>query len=149
MEENKLKIKYNVKLLKWTLTIFFLLGNLLFCAYEKEDMVQFLCFGIVINFLAIFSFVILSIFPRIYFVFDENGCSYQDSKGNEKDYVSWDNVKKLSYIYVMGVYPEGLEIEYKPEFKNRWISIAISPKQARLVYNTFPKVKELIDKRAL
>ena len=49
----------------------------------------------------------------------------------------------------MGVYPEGLEIEYKPEFKNRWISIAISPKQARLVYNTFPKVKELINKRDL
>ncbi len=149
MEENKIKIKFNIKILKWTATLVFLSGNLLFIAYEKEDMIQFMCFGIIINILAIFSFVMLSIFPRIYFVFDENGCSYQDRKGNEKDYVYWDNVAKLSYIYVLGVYPEGLEIEYKPGFESRWVSIAISPKQSRLICGTIPKVKELIDKRAL
>ncbi len=149
MEENKLKIKCNVKLLKWTLTIFFLLGNLLFCAYEKEDMIQFLCFGIVINFLAIFSFVILSIFPRIYFVFDENGCSYQDRKGNEKNYIAWDNVKSLYYSYALGIIPEGLDFEFKQGYENRWIGLAVTSKQVKLISDTFPKVKELINKRAL
>lgn len=149
MEKNKLKIKYNVNILKWTATLFFLSGNLLFCAYKKEDMIQFMCFGIIINILAIFSFVMLSIFPRRYYIFDENGCSYQDHKGGEKNYISWDNIKSLFYSYSFGIFPEGLDFEFKQGYENRWIGLAISHRQVKMLCDAFPKVKELIGKRAL
>ena len=145
MEDNKLKIKYNVNLLKWTATIFFLLVNLLFIFYEEEDIIGFICMGVITNSLAIFSFIMLSIFPRIYYVFDENGCSYQNSKGQEKFYIAWDNIENINYIYVLGIIPDGLELKFKTDFEN----ILISPKQAKLVCDTFPKVKALIDPRSL
>lgn len=144
MEENKLKIKCNVKLLKWTLTIFFLLGNLLFCAYEKEDMIQFLCFGIVINFLAIFSFVMLSIFPRCYYIFDKQGCRCQNIKGKTYYFINWEDVSRISYGYWFMI-PDGLIIEFKDHCERKKYTLALSTVQVRLVYDTFPEVKEIID----
>lgn len=141
-----MKIKCNVALIKWLITIFFLLGNLLFITYEKEDMISGICLGIIINFLAIFSFVMLSIFPRCYYIFDEEGCSLQNRKGKAYYHISWEDVTRMFYGYWL-LLPQGLVIDFKDHCVKKEFVLMLSNKQVELICNTFPKVKEIMDKK--
>lgn len=144
MDDNILKIKYNVKILKWVVTISFLLANLLFILYNDEEKLVFVCWGISTNGLAIFLFVILSVFPRRYYIFDENGCSYQNIKGMEYFYINWENVIAISHCSWF-IISDGFIIDMKEHCTQRKYNLVISPKQLRLVYDKFPKVKAIVD----
>lgn len=151
MNEEKLKIKFYNAPLKWAFTIFFLLWNLILLAYDtcasKNDFIILFTVIVSVNLLAILSFVLLSIFPRWYYIFDNKGVTFQNRKGKLKFHVDWDNINKIEYVYEMGVYPGGWNFEYKSGYKNAYTGVIISPKQAKLVYQTIPKVKEIIDRK--
>lgn len=151
MNDEILKMKFYNAPLKWILTIFFLLWNFFLLIYnrcaDKNDFIMLFTMVVSGNVLAILSFVLLSIFPRLYYIFDNNGVTFQNRKGKIKFYVEWDNISKIEYVYEMGgLYPGGWNFEYKSGYKNTYLGVVISPKQARLVYQTIPKVKEIIDK---
>jgi len=76
------KIRINLNIIKWCLTCCLLLGNLLLLA-KNDDKLFIIIYEISINVLAIGSFILLSFFPRIYYIFDEYGISYQNKKGKE------------------------------------------------------------------
>ncbi len=140
------KIKINLNILKWGLTCFFLLGNLLLLA-KNDDRLFIIIYEISINILAICSFSLLSFFPRLYYIFDDCGVSYQNRRGKEFIYIRWDEVIDISYTFVLGFIPDGLEIKWKTEGIVKNITLIISLKQSREIYNVIPKVKDIIDKK--
>ena len=83
MSAEYIEIKFNVSLLKWGLTIFFLCGNLFAFASgtcrSQSDWNLLIIILILSNCLAGVSFLLLSIFPRWYYVFDENGVTFYKS----------------------------------------------------------------------
>lgn len=153
MNDEILKIKLYIKPLKWAVTIFFLAWNLILLAMNRcEDQSDFITMIIVVviaNVLAILSFILLSVFPNYYYIFDNNGVTFQNRKGIVKFHVDWDNIYDINYVYGFGIYPEGLKFEYKPNYQCDYSGVIISPKQARLVYQTIPKVREIIGKKQI
>jgi len=152
MNDEVLKIKYYNAPIKWAITIFFLMWNLLLLAYDrcvdKNDFIVLITVIVSANVLAIFSFVLLSIFPRRYYIFDDNGITVQNNRGEKRFYVEWDNINKIEYIYeLFGIIPGGLEFKYIPGYKNPLHRVVISPKDARLVYQSISKAKEIIDRK--
>lgn len=140
-----MKIKYNINNLKWATTIFFLLGNLFLIRYKVTvDRTFFIWFLPLTNCLAIISFIILSIFPRRYYVFDEKGCSFHNKNGKVYYCLYWEDVIKISYGY-WGFISNGVEIEIKEHCNIVKYTLAISNKQAKKVYYAIPKVKEIVD----
>lgn len=141
-----IKIKINLNLIKWSLTCFFLLGNLLLFA-KNDDILFIVIYEISINLLAICSFVLLSFFPRLYYIFDEGGISYQTKKGKEFVYISWENIEDISYVYALGFIPDGLEVKWKDKDKVRNITLLISRKQAQELYKAIPQIQNIVDKK--
>lgn len=141
----QIKLKYKLKYVKWMLLCFFLLGNLLLLA-PNDDLLFIIIYEISINVLAIGSFVLLSFFPRLYYIFDEKGMSYQNRKGKEYIYIPWDKVEKMSYGYVFGIIPDGLEIILKNGAEIKNMNIAITFKQAQEIYNGIQAVRDVMDK---
>lgn len=143
MTDNKLKIKFNVSPLKWATTVFFLSGNFMLI-YTGNAKMFYLWWEISVNGMAIFAFVMLSIFPRRYCIFDGKGCSIQKSNGKEYAYVNWDDVDSLEFVYCL-FYPEGLLIKWKEHCINKQIiRFPISKRHAKKVYDTIPEVKALM-----
>lgn len=139
-----IKIRVNLNLIRWTTTCFFLLGNLLLLT-KTDNILFIIIYEISINLLAVCSFILLSFFPRLFYIFDECGISYQTKKGKELVYISWDSIEDISYVYAMGLIPDGLEIKWKDKDKVRNITLLISRKQAQELYKSIPQIKEIID----
>ena len=141
-----MKIRIDVTPLKWATTIFFLLGNLVLIGSDiGKDTTIVIVWEVSINFLAIFSFVMLSFFPRMYYVIDNNGVSFQTRKGKEISYTSWEGVEDIHYTYTGGLIYEGVHFIFKQGYQSKLIGMTISPKQAKRVYENIPKFKEIID----
>lgn len=143
----EIKIKVNVNLIKWCLTIFILTFNisLLGIGRNEDETLFIIIFEVSINCLAILNFVLLSIFPRFYYVINNNGVSFQNRKGREISYVSWNYVKKLHYEYVLFV-PQGVMFEFVEGYQNKQVGMSISKKQARMLYENLPSIRPLFDK---
>lgn len=141
---NEIKIKYNTDIIKWLLTVFLLLGNLLLLVADRGELTFMIIWEISINSLAVFSFIMLSIFPRLYYVFDEKGCSFQNRYGKKYTNIAWEDVISISYGY-FGIIPDGLVIKWKEHCIKKEISFTISPKQARMLYEKCPQIKALVD----
>ena len=120
-----LRYKYNMNTIKWLLTIVFLLFNLIIKQGDKNFKI---IFGISTNSCAILSFLLLSIFPRKYYVFTINGISYQKRNKKEIWFISWKDVKEIYYEGV-GILPVAVVIEYENVFEKGIKALHISYKQ--------------------
>jgi len=142
---NFLKIKINLSNLKWSLFCFLLLWNLVLLVPGEKTLFVIL-FLTVTNVLAILSVVLLTLFPRLYYVFNETGVSFENRKGKEFIFISYDSILESSYIYIFGIFRDGLEIVYKERCEKKNFTLMISPKQAKEIYNNVPAIKEIIDR---
>ncbi len=139
------KIRINLNIIKWCLTCCLLLGNLLLLA-KNDDKLFIIIYEISINVLAIGSFLLLSFFPRIYYIFDEYGISYQNKKGKEYLHISWKNIVDISYIYILGFIPDGLEIKWQIQDKLNKYTLTISRKQSKEVFKLFAQYIDFLNK---
>lgn len=106
----ELKLKAKCTSLKWILTIFFLLWNLTLLA-GGDNISFYICMGILANGLAVATFVLLSIFPRTYYVFDQDKISIRSHQGKEKRCIYWKDVILFGYSQIAG-FPIDVEIRY-------------------------------------
>lgn len=141
---NELKLKYNITIIKWSLFCFFLLGNFLLLA-RNDDKIFIIIWEISVNSLAIGSFITLSFLPRLYYVFDDKGMSYQNYRGREYIFIPWDKVVEISYIYILGFIPDGLEIKWRDNSAIRNMTLSLSVKQVRTVYKVNEFIRGIID----
>ena len=146
-ESEQLKIRINVDIIKWTFTIFFLVGNFFLILFVDEnntweDWIVTIIWGISANVLAMFTYIMLSIFPRLYYIIDEKGVSFQNRKGKEKFYKSWEDVESITYVYC--IIPEGLQVKYVNDIEESYI-ICVSQKEARDIYKKIARVREIMD----
>lgn len=146
VSENKIKIRFNVKHIKWALVVCFFMAIVmpLFALGRTEDKTFIIICESSMSCLAIFSFVMLSIFPRLYYIFDEKGVSFQNRKGEERKYIAWDTVEDINYIFCLGFIPEGMEIKWKDGSNIQTFVVGITPKQARLIYDSIPQVHNIV-----
>ena len=149
MKNNYIKIKYHPTAIKWLLTIFFLVFNLaLFTiddASTPEDNIVTIIIVVVANCLAIFSFIILSYFPKLYFVFEDDGCSFQNRKKKRIINISKENILKIGFGYFT-VLP-AVEIIWRDAttYKRNKTYFEMSYKSYMEIYNSMQWVKELAD----
>lgn len=104
-----LKAKFCTSL-KWILTIFFLLWNFTLLA-GGDDISFYICMGILANGLAVATFVLLSIFPRTYYIFDQEKISIRSHRGKEKRCIYWKDVFLFGFWQV-ACFPIDAEIQY-------------------------------------
>lgn len=141
---NELKLKLNVTIIKWILVCLLLTGNFILLA-RIDDLLFVIIWEISINCLAICSFILLSFLPRLYYIFNDKGISYQNYKGKEYIFISWENVIDISYIFILGFIPDGLEVKWRDGATKRNMTLILSVKQARTVYNSISIVHEIIN----
>ena len=137
-----IKIKINISHIKWVLVCILLLGNLLLLA-PNDDLVFIVIYEISINTLIILFFVLLTIFPKRYYIFDENGISYQNRKGKEYVYIPYSSITNISYVYVYGIIRDGMEVAWKDKYEEKNITLVLSPKQARKICNEVEPLRRL------
>lgn len=141
-ESEQLKYKYNVRHLKWLITSLILVGNLglllIDGAKTWEDWRAIIIWEVSVNLLALFTFIMYSIFPRHYYVIDEKGFSLENGKGEKIFYESWEGVKSIHYI------SEGFVIRYKDESKEEYV-MCVQKKEAREIYKKIARVREIMD----
>lgn len=149
--ESYIKVKFNsVLVLKWVLLVFFLLWNLLFLTIDDkttyEGIILYIIIAVVADSLAIFSFVMLSHFPRIYLVFDEEGCSSQNWKGKKYVNIPKEDILSMNFGYMMGIFP-GIDIVWRniEQGRKTWTQFSVSKKNWMAIYDAIPWVKEMID----
>ncbi len=147
MENNYVIIKYHPTVIKWLLTIFFLVFNLaLFTiddASTPEDNIVTIIIVVVANCLAIFSFIFLSYFPKLYFVFEDDGCSFQNKKQKRIINISKEDILKIGFGYFT-VLP-AVEIIWRDAttYKKNKTYFEMSYKSYMKIYNSIQWVKEL------
>lgn len=142
-----IKIKYNITVFKWVLTIFFLFWNLFLLTLFRADSVEDYIFIAIIvgscNLLALLSYILFSFFPEWYYVFDGNGIAFCMRKDKEKIRVNLDDIINVAYIYLFGVIPGGLEVKYKEQGKMKCIYISLFPKEISKVCEQVPEFNEM------
>lgn len=141
----ELKLKYNLTVVKWILFCGLLLGNFLLLV-PNDDLLFIIIWEISVNLLAIGSFIAFSFLPRLYYIFNDDGLSYQNYNGKEYIFIPWDKVTDISYVYILGFIPDGLEIKWRQDSGIRDITLCISAGQAKQVYNSIPFVRDILDK---
>ena len=148
MNKIYIKIKYKPTLIKWAVTIFFLAFNLMLLTLDEksgfpEDLTT-IYIVLVADALAILSFVLLSFFPRFYFVFDEKGCSFQNKKQKKYLEICRQDIIKISFGRVLE--PE-MEIQWRDNEQQKTVKTEfIMPRKSFLeIYNAIPWVKEFVD----
>ena len=146
--QKELKLKYNVTLIKWILFCGLLLGNLLLLA-PNEDLLFIIIWEVSLNCLAVVSFIALSFLPRLYYIFNKDGISYQNYKGKEYIFISWDKIVDISYVKFLGLIPDGLEIKWREGASIRNMTLVLSIKQVRELYNSNSFVYEFINNSAV
>lgn len=139
-----LKIKINLSHIKWALCCFLLLWNLVLLVPGEKTLFVIL-FLVTTNTLGILSVILLTFFPRLYYFFTVKGISYQNRKGNEFVFIPYESILKISYVYVFGIIREGVKVVWKDKCETRNITLIISPKQAKEMYDNVPAMKEKID----
>ena len=149
--EPYIKVKFNsVLVLKWVLLVFFLLFNLGYLAiteeWTQEGIFLTIVITVVADCLAVFSFIMLSFFPRIYLVFDEEGCSSQNWKGKRYVNIPKEDILSMNFGYMMGIFP-GLDIVWRniEQGRKTWTQFEVSKKNWMAIYNAIPWVKEMMD----
>lgn len=141
----ELRVKINVNSIKWVLLCFLLLGNLLLLAKNDDDLLFIIIWEIAVNGLAIGSFILLSFLPRLYYIFNDNGVSYQNRKGKEYVFIPWHKVENISYGYIFGVFPDGLEIRWNDNGEVKKMTLSISVKQFKEVYCSIQAVSDIVN----
>lgn len=138
----ELRVKINVNSVKWMLLCFLLLGNLLLLA-KNDDLLFIIIWEIAVNGIAIGSFILLSFLPRLYYIFNDKGISYQNKKGKEYIFIPWEKVENISYGYIFGVFPDGLEIKWQKNGVIKKMTLLISVKQYKEVYRYIQTVSDI------
>lgn len=138
----ELRVKINVNSVKWMLLCFLLLGNLLLLA-KNDDLLFIVIWEIAVNGIAIGSFILLSFLPRLYYIFNDKGVSYQNKKGKEYIFIPWNKVKDISYGFIFGVFPEGAEIKWQENGETKKMTLSISVKQYKEVYRYIQTVSDI------
>lgn len=128
-----LRYKYNIRVIKWSLTVFFLMFNIALIGGERKFQVLF---GLIINGLAILVFIFFSFFPKRYYLITENGISYKKSNGDEIWYLKWENIIKMEYSG-LGIIPIAVEIWYKEFLQEKYKVVHISYKQYKEIIELF------------
>lgn len=113
----QLKFKMNLTALKWAATIFCLMFNIVYIA-PGDDITFLIVYGLIVNGLAVATFILLSIFPREFYVFNEKGISIRKGKRKEKKFIPWDTVNEMQYYY-FGGYPEGVRGKYRDGYEEK------------------------------
>lgn len=98
-QSEELKLKAKCRVYKWVFTLFFLSGNFALLV-DMAGMAFYICVGILANGLAVATFVLLSIFPRTYYVFDQEKVSIRSQRGKEKRCIFWKDVDLFVYMGV-------------------------------------------------
>lgn len=156
----KLEIKHNATALKWITTLSSLLcGIIVFLITIWDAPVLSLIFCSIFIGFAVLFFILLSIFPRTHYLFDETGITSRNAKGKVRFFISWDKVKEINCsvgMFWVIPYFEGMSIK----IEERMISVdmkftewheekkymcAISEKQYKQVLEAFNDVLQKYD----
>lgn len=147
MDDNSIKIKFNVSLIKWGLIIFFLVGNLTLFLLGKcetiNDLIIIIATVLSCNVLAALSFILLSIFPKWYYVFDNSGVRFFMNK-KEKAYIQWANVVHAQSSYAFDLIFEGLQLKYKQGLDSKILVICISQKSIQDICQHIPAFNDIV-----
>lgn len=137
MSDKEIKLKVNRRALKCVAIIFFLLWNLVFIGGDGGDDKTFLMwYYIIVNSLALITFVLSCIFPRSYYVIDERGISYRNGKGKQKREILWKDITFFGYLYFT-IIPVDVEIKYCSDCKEEKAILEISHKQYLRIIEEF------------
>ena len=100
-----------------------------------------LSIGIIVNLLALTVFILLSIYPKKYYLISQTGISYHKKDGTKIWDLNWESIIKMEY-YSAGIFPipAGAEIVYKEFGEEKLRAFQISYKDYVKVKNTY-KVK--------
>lgn len=129
-----LKYKYSNSSLRWLAPCAFLSANV--CLFGSGDALFAILFGIFINLSAILTFILLSIFPRTYYCFDEEGIKYFNRKNVLKWQILWEDVKAFYCFTVMDI-PTDYYIEYRKD---------VGEKSRKTIHITYKQYCEIYDK---
>lgn len=127
-----MRCKYNIKIIKWLLTLLILLFNMGLIGGNREFQIKF---GIFINFSAVLIFVLFTLFPRRYYFISEKGISYQKANGKEKWFLSWRKIRKMDYCSV-GIIPVAVEVWYE----------GLTGEECKALHISYKQYSEIIEK---